>query len=190
MELPGTSDHRVVVRRTVAGRKKTDAGAARVIDDIVAGEAVLALIEGRVRTVLVKELGIGVKAEQDAAFLHPVNQVFFDDAILDAALHIHAGGADIVDIAVAHDHAVAVHVVNALGVGAAIGHGIGRADAAVVQFAGDDLDIVAGGLYLDAVPARVVDFAIAERDIAHALAGGFAPVPVGLEADAVVVAAL
>src|SRR5690606_13202580 len=80
------------------------------------------------------------------------DQAALDDAADAAALGVDAVGGDVVDVAVLHQHGVAVDIVDALGVA-------GVAQAGIVDFAASDGDVVRAG-DLHAVAAGAVDDAV------------------------------
>lgn len=92
------------------------------------------------------------------------------------------------DMAIAHDHSIAIDVVNAFCVWI---KGIARSYARIVQFAAKDLNSIASRLDFDAVSSGIVDFAIANRDVTDPVTvlRSATPIPIRLETHTVIIAA-
>src|SRR5690606_3027398 len=94
---------------------QADARVARVAHDVVAHDAVDGLVVVRVHP-QVEVLRAGVEAGEDAGVAGVLDPVALDHHVAGAALEVQAGGGGVVDIAVLDHHAVAVDVVDAVGV--------------------------------------------------------------------------
>src|SRR5690606_25248933 len=114
--------------------------------DAVAARVVLGVGGG------VVELQAAALRHADSLLAAVADQAALDDAADAAALGVDAVGGDVVDVAVLHQHGVAVDIVDALGVA-------GVAQAGIVDFAASDGDVVRAG-DLHAVAAGAVDDAV------------------------------
>ncbi len=96
----------------------------------------------------VEVLRAGVEAGEDAGVAGVLDPVALDHHVARAALEVQAGGGGVVDVAVLDHHAVAVDVVDAVGVAVVATAGVADLDPADdgAVGLGRDLDAVAAGV--------------------------------------------
>src|SRR5690606_35600441 len=130
----------------ILGSVHADARVPGVADHVVAHDAADGLVVLRVRR-QIEVLGTGVEADQDAGVAGVLDAIALDHHVARTALEVEAGGRRVVDVAVLDQHAVAVDVVDAVGIAAVPPPGavdLDAADDGAVRL-GRDLDAVAAG---------------------------------------------